>query len=149
MSEDIKLDIQRAHRALAPKPQPNKPPRAIIVNFLRFEVKENVLKTAWRTPLEVEGHRVTFDHNYAAEVAAKRRRYAGIKKILKERGIRFQSPRDTLRVNWTEGFKVYNSAQDAARAMRERGWQVPAPGEERPTPLQRLEAARKWTKIGR
>ena len=74
MSEDIKLDIQRANRALAPKPQPNKPPTATIVNFLRFEVKENVLKTAWRSQLEVECHRVTFDHDYAAEVAAKRRR---------------------------------------------------------------------------
>ena len=40
MSEDIELDIQRAHRALTPKPQPNKPDyiRAIIVNFLMFEV---------------------------------------------------------------------------------------------------------------
>ncbi|KAK1900678.1 Cytotoxicity-associated immunodominant antigen [Dissostichus eleginoides] len=49
MSEDIKLEIQRAHRALALNPQPDKFPRAIIVNFLRFEVKENVIKTAWRT----------------------------------------------------------------------------------------------------
>ncbi|KAF0035384.1 hypothetical protein F2P81_013142 [Scophthalmus maximus] len=48
---------------LAPKPQPNKPPRAIIVNFLRFDVKENVLRTAWRMPVEVEGRRVTFDHD--------------------------------------------------------------------------------------
>ena len=99
--------------------------------------------------LEVEGHRVSFDHDYAAEVAAKRQRYAVNKKNLKERGIRFQSPRDTLRVHWTEGVKVYNGAQDAARAMRERGRQVPDPGGERQTPLRRLEAAPKWTKIRR
>ena len=99
--------------------------------------------------LEVEGHRVSFDHDYAAGVAAKRQRYAVNKKILKERGIRFQPPRDTLRVHWTEGVKVYNSTQDSTRAMRERGRQVPDPGGERQTPLRRLEAAPKWTKIRR
>ena len=57
----------------------------------------------------------------------------GIKTVLKEMGIRFQSPRDTLRVHWTEGVKVYNSAKDAVRAMRERGWPVPDLGEERRT----------------
>ncbi|KAK1875719.1 LINE-1 type transposase domain containing protein 1 [Dissostichus eleginoides] len=149
MSEDIKLEIQRAHRALALNPQPDKFPRAIIVNFLRFEVKENVIKTAWRTVMEVEGRRVTFDHDYSSEVAAKRRKYAGLKRILKDKGIRFQSPMDTLRVYWNEGTMLYKSAQDAARAMRQRGWQVPDSREERPTLLQRLEAARKWTRVRR
>uniref|UniRef100_A0A3Q2XDV2 L1 transposable element RRM domain-containing protein n=1 Tax=Hippocampus comes TaxID=109280 RepID=A0A3Q2XDV2_HIPCM len=117
ISEDIQLEIQRAHRALAPKAQLNKPPRAMIVNFLRFNIKENVLKTAWRTPLQVEGNRVTFDHDYTTEVAAKRREYAGLKKILKEKRIRFQSLMDTLMVHWTEGVKIYNSAQEAAEAI--------------------------------
>ncbi|KAF3847278.1 hypothetical protein F7725_020306, partial [Dissostichus mawsoni] len=131
------------------KPQPDKFPRAIIVNFLRFEVKENVIKTAWRTVMEVEGRRVTFDHDYSSEVAAKRRKYAGLKRILKDKGIRFQSPMDTLRVYWNEGTMLYKSAQDAARAMRQRGWQVPDSREERPTLLQRLEAARNWTRLRR
>ncbi|KAF3854204.1 hypothetical protein F7725_022259 [Dissostichus mawsoni] len=89
MSEDIKLEIQRAHRALALNPQPDKFPRAIIVNFLRFEVKENVIKTAWRTVMEVEGRRVTFDHDYSSEVAAKRRKYAGSREFSKIRGFGF------------------------------------------------------------
>lgn len=147
VAEDVKLEIQRAHRALAPKPQPNKPPRAIIVNFLRFEVKESILRMAWKKTVKVEGQRVTFDQDYAAEVAAKRRKYAGLKRILKENGIRFQSPMDTLRVHWSEGVQVYHSAQDAARAMRLRGWQVPDPGDEGTTLIQRLEAARKWTRV--
>uniref|UniRef100_A0A3Q3DZE8 L1 transposable element RRM domain-containing protein n=1 Tax=Hippocampus comes TaxID=109280 RepID=A0A3Q3DZE8_HIPCM len=101
ISEDIQLEIQRAHRALAPKAQLNKPPRAMIVNFLRFNIKENVLKTAWRTPLQVEGNRVTFDHDYAIEVAAKRREYAGLKKILKEKRIRFGDERVAGAEPWT------------------------------------------------
>ncbi|KAI2654005.1 LINE-1 retrotransposable element ORF1 protein [Labeo rohita] len=45
---DIDLQIQRAHRALLPKPNPNSPPQSIIVNFLQFTVKETVLKLAWQ-----------------------------------------------------------------------------------------------------
>ena len=91
---------------------------------------------------------MSFDQVYAAEVAAKRRKYAGIKTILKRGGFG-SSPQGTQRVHWTEGVKVYNGAQDAARAMRERGWQVPDPGGDRTTPLRGLEAARKWTKTRR
>lgn len=143
------LQIQRAHRALAPKPSENKPARAIIVNFLRFDVKENILKTAWRTKVEVAGQRVTFDHDYSTEVAAKRRNYVGLKRILKEKGLRFQSPMTMLRVHWNDGPKVYNNPQEAARAMRQRGWEVPDQGEDSPTLRQRMETARKWTRVGR
>ncbi|KAG7511888.1 hypothetical protein JOB18_013407 [Solea senegalensis] len=55
---------------------------------------------------------------------------------------------DTLRVHWDDGIKVYNCAQDAARVMRQRGWQVSDPGEEGPGLLQRLEATQKWTRVG-
>lgn len=46
--EDVKMEIQRAHRALALKPRPNKSPSVMINNFLRFEMKENILRTAWK-----------------------------------------------------------------------------------------------------
>ena len=143
------LQIQRAHRAPAPRPAENKPARAIIVNFLSFDVKENVLKTAWKKSVQVAGQRVTFDHDYSTEIAAKRRDYAGLKRILKEKGLRFQSPMATLRIHWSDGTKVYDNPQEAARAMRQRGLEVPVRGEERPTLQQRAGAIRKWTRVGR
>ena len=119
-----KLEMLKAHRALAPKLQwnnktnkPNKPPRAIIVNFLKFEVKENILKTAWQMSVEVERWRVTFDHNYAAEVASKHRKLRRTKENSQREGDSFQSPMDTLRVHSADVIKVYSSAQDAATAM--------------------------------
>ena len=45
---DMDLQIQRAHRALMPRPDADKPPRSIIVNFLQYTVKETVLKEAWK-----------------------------------------------------------------------------------------------------
>lgn len=41
---DMDLQIQRAHRALTPKPDPSKPPRSIVVNFLQYMTKEMILK---------------------------------------------------------------------------------------------------------
>ncbi|KAJ4920563.1 hypothetical protein JOQ06_022124 [Pogonophryne albipinna] len=37
---DTNLQIQRAHRAVARKPERNAPPRSIVVNFLEFTTKE-------------------------------------------------------------------------------------------------------------
>ena len=87
--EGASLQIQRA---LAPRPAPDKNPRAIIVNFLQYQIKEDILKKAWQTKIVIGGKRVTFDHDYPAEVAAKRRNYAGLKRVLKGEEIRFQSP---------------------------------------------------------
>uniref|UniRef100_A0A3B5AS13 L1 transposable element RRM domain-containing protein n=1 Tax=Stegastes partitus TaxID=144197 RepID=A0A3B5AS13_9TELE len=118
LAEDVKLEIQRAHRALALKPPPNKPPRAIIVNCLRFDIKESILRSAWIKEVKVDGQRVTVDQDYAAEVVAKRRKYAGLKRILKENGIRFQSPMDTLRVHWPEGIRVYHTTLSTQRVSK-------------------------------
>lgn len=149
ITEDVKLQIQRAHRVMASRSAPNKNPRAIIVNFLEFQQKEDILKKAWQTKIEIDGKKVTFDHDYPAEVAAKRRDYAGLKRVLKEEGIRFQSPRTALKIHWQEGVKTYDSPQEAARAMEERGLQVDGLVEEQVMlPEQQLEAAFKWRRVG-
>lgn len=148
LDEDASLQIQRAHRALAQRPAPDKNPRAIIVNFLQYQTKEDILKKAWQTKIEIGGKRVTFDHDYPAEVAAKRRSYAGLKRVLKGEGIRFQSPLTALRVHWQGGVQTYGSPQEAARAMKEKGMKVDGLTEEQPTLEQRLETAFKWRRVG-
>lgn len=45
----------------------NKNPRAIIVNLLQYQQKEDILKKAWQTKIKIEGKRVTFDHDEASE----------------------------------------------------------------------------------
>lgn len=139
IGEDVSLQIQHAHRALAPKPAQNKNPRAIIVNFLQYQQKEDILKKAWQTKIEIEGKRVTFDHDYSAEVATKRCDDAGLKRVLKEEGIRFQSPRTALRIHWQEGVQTYESPQEAVQVMKEKGLKVDGLVEEQPQ--QQLESA--------
>ncbi|KAG7504113.1 hypothetical protein JOB18_000732 [Solea senegalensis] len=48
LSDGVNLEIQRAQRASVSKPNPNAPPRSVIVNFLRFEIEEMVLKSVWK-----------------------------------------------------------------------------------------------------
>lgn len=130
LPEGTELHIQRAHCALAQKPSPNAPPRSIIVNFLKFETKEMILKTAWKKKIQVGNKQIFFDHDYPAEVVQKRRSYVGIKKVLKEKQIRFQTPLTKIRIHWSNGVKTYDSAVEAARAMRERGYITDPPGDD-------------------
>ena len=45
----------------------------------------------------IEGRHLSFDHDYATEVIQKRKTYTGIKRLLKEKGIRFQTPLEKMR----------------------------------------------------
>ncbi|KAF3837682.1 hypothetical protein F7725_009450 [Dissostichus mawsoni] len=103
---DTNLQIQRAHRAVARKPERNAPPRSIVVNFLEFNIKEKVLKKAWEKNILMEGRRLSFDHDYATEVVLKRKVYVGIKRVLKEKNIRFQAPLDRMRIHWDLGTRT-------------------------------------------
>lgn len=148
---DTKLHIQRAHRALARKPERNVPPRSIVVNFLEFITKEMVLKKAWGKKIIIEERRLSFDHDYATEVVQKRKAYAGIKRVLKEKGVRFQTPLDRMRIHWDSGVRTYDSARDAAQELRRRGHDVEMPScsaVELDTEMERLLRAGAWQRTG-
>lgn len=139
LTADKSLQIQRAHRALARKPEQNQPPRSIVVHFLEFNTKEAVLKKAWGKKIMMEGRRLSFDHAYATEVIQKRKAYTGIKRLLKERGIRFQTPLDKMRIHWDSGTRTYESAQDAAQELRKRGYSVEMTGSSAADPSREME----------
>ena len=122
LPDGTELNIMRAHRALAPKPKDSTaPPRSIVANFLRFDIKEMVLRKAWDTEVKVDGRRVGFDHDYPPEVVKLRKDYIPLKKILKQEGIGFSSPFTKLRVQWPEGTKTYMNAGEAAREIHAKG----------------------------
>lgn len=148
LSEDEELHIQQAHRALAPKPNANAAPRSIIVNFLKFETKEMILKKAWKTKILMGNKQIYFDHDYPAEVVQKRKTYNGIKKVLKENGIRFQTPLTRIRIHWSSGIKMYHSAREASLDMKERGYGVDPPGDDgRPAAEGRRRAVADWQRV--
>ncbi|KAK1904225.1 LINE-1 type transposase domain containing protein 1 [Dissostichus eleginoides] len=139
--------IQRAHRAVARKPERNAPPRSIVVNFLEFNIKEKVLKKAWEKNILMEGRRLSFDHDYATEVVLKRKVYVGIKRVLKEKNIRFQTPLDRMRIHWDSGTHTYDSAQE----VRRRGFSVEIPdrnASELYPEIEHLQQTNTWQRVG-
>ncbi|KAF3835653.1 hypothetical protein F7725_028211 [Dissostichus mawsoni] len=148
---DTNLQIQRAHRAVARKLERNAPPRSIVVNFLEFNIKEKVLKKAWEKKILMEGRRLSFDHDYATEVVLKRKAYVGIKRVLKEKNIRFQTPLDRMRIHWDSGTRTYDSAQDAAQELRRRGFSVEIPdrnASELYPEIENLHQTKTWQRVG-
>lgn len=144
------LQIQWAHRALMPKPDADKPPRSIVVNFLQYTVKETVLKEAWKKKIHYQNQPLFFDHDYVAEVIRKRKEYNGIKKALKEKGIRFQTPLTKIRIHWETGPRTYESAQEAAEELHRRGIMAESPrrGAARTGTEERLQQALPWQLTG-
>lgn len=151
LTADISLQSQRTHRAFTRKPEWNQPPRSIVVNFLEFNTKEAVLKKAWGKKIKIEGRCLLFDHDYATEVIQKHKAYTGIKRLLKEKGIRFQTPLDKMRIHWDSGTRIYESAQDAAKELRKRGYSVELPGSSAADPSREMEQllwAPTWQRAG-
>ena len=122
---DTDLSIQRAHRALAPKRANGQPPRSIVINFLRFDVKEKVLSKAWEKKVVNFGeHRIYFDHDHTDKVLKIRRSYGEIKRALNKATprIQFKTPYTRMRIHWpNEGWETYYTAEEAADAARRRG----------------------------
>uniref|UniRef100_A0AAR2LCR7 L1 transposable element RRM domain-containing protein n=1 Tax=Pygocentrus nattereri TaxID=42514 RepID=A0AAR2LCR7_PYGNA len=88
------LRIERAHRALVPKPPGSQGrPRSIVAQFSSHRTKEEVLRKAWQKK-EVFCNNVRFyvDHDYPPAVLKKRSEYSEAKKVLKEKKIKFQTP---------------------------------------------------------
>lgn len=148
LPDGMSLQIQRAHRALTQKPGPDATPRSIVINFQQYDVKETVLKLAWKKKIHLNNKPIFFDHDYAYEVMEKRRAYGGIKKVLKEKGIRFQTPFTRIRIHWSTGPRTYEDAHQAAQELRARGMEVsaarvdPAPNLE-----ERIQKAFPWQRV--
>ncbi|KAK7945540.1 hypothetical protein WMY93_001268 [Mugilogobius chulae] len=126
LTSSLDLHIERAHRALAAAPPEGAPPRSIIVRFLSYKTKDEVLKKAWQSKGFLwKGKQVNVDHDYAPDVLKQRQTYAEAKRVLKQRGIRFQTPFPAkLRVFYPDGTKLYNTAEDATKEMSEKGLPV-------------------------
>lgn len=123
---DRELYVERAHRALVPKPGTNAKPRSIIVKFLRYRTKEEVIRKAWAKKEILMGEqKIYFDHDYPPAVLQKRKDYSQVKKVLKEKKIRFQTPYPArLRVYYEEGVHTYHTAEEAYTDMVKKGFRV-------------------------
>ncbi|KAI4817805.1 hypothetical protein KUCAC02_011181 [Chaenocephalus aceratus] len=122
----FELRVERAHRALMPKPPGEVSPRSIVVKLSSYRTKEELLRLAWqKRGFQHLERRVNLDHDYAPDVLRKRKAYAEAKTVLRLRKIRFQTPFPArFRVFYEEGIIVYGSAEEATEDMTKRGLPV-------------------------
>lgn len=120
------LQIQKAYRASATPPPDGSQPRSILVKFLCYTVKEEVLRLAWQKKgLVWHNSKISLDHDYPPEIMARRREYAEVRRILKEKNLRFRTIYPArLKVFYEEGTKIYSTVEDATADMASRGFPV-------------------------
>lgn len=125
--QDTQIKIERAHRALGPKPaNAQSKPRSIIVKFASYKVKEEVIRRAWQKgQVQYNNERFYVDHDYPPAIIKKRAEYNQAKKILKERKIKFQTPYPAkLRVFYGDETCLYQTETEATSDMASRGLPV-------------------------
>lgn len=86
LSSDLNLEIERAHRSLAPAPGVNDPPRSVLVRFLRYSDRERILQAALKKRhITHDDKQIRFYQDLSADVMKKRREFDAVKKILVDR----------------------------------------------------------------
>lgn len=83
----LKLDepplLDRAHRALGPKPKTGAPPRPLLVRVHYFHIKEKMLRQAGaNTPLLFQGKKISIFPDFTPAVAKKRSEFTSVKRLL-------------------------------------------------------------------
>lgn len=149
IADTTTLQIERAHRSLGPKPPLHAQPRSIIVKFASFRTKEMVLRKAWQKKgLMLEETRINVDNDYPPRLLQKRKEYAEARKVLKERGIKFQTLFPArLKVKYQEGDKIYDTVEEATKDLAKRGFNI-VPVKQPETMMERLQKL-SWQRSGR
>lgn len=123
LPDDMEINIERAHRSLAAKPKDRTaPPRAIIVRFLDYKVKDYVIRQAWKQKTTYEGQNIYFNQDYTAEVQKKRKQVRDVIKKLKEKNVKAQSPYPAqLKIFLDSGTKTFTTLTEAAPMLKDMG----------------------------
>ncbi len=78
--------LARAHRTLAARPAEGQRPRAFVICFHRFDVKEDILRRAIQTKqLKFKEQTVYIFPDFPPEIAKKRAAYYDVKRVLRSR----------------------------------------------------------------
>lgn len=126
ISTSTDLKIERAHQAPVPQPPSDAHPRSILVRFLSFITKEDVIRLAWQKKgFLFRNKKISLDHDYAPGILNKRREFGEARRVLKLHKIRFQMLfLAHQRVFYEDGTTIYESVEEATEDIERRGMQV-------------------------
>ncbi|XP_053556210.1 probable ATP-dependent RNA helicase DDX60 [Bombina bombina] len=91
VDQSTEIEIERAHRALRPKPKADNPPRDVIVAFLRFPEKDKILKEAAKQPtFKFQGNVVHFYQDLSTRTLQRRGTLRPLTSLLRKHGIQYR-----------------------------------------------------------
>lgn len=84
-------EIERAHRSLAPKPRFGAPPRPMIVRFLRFQTREDILRLSREHgELRYKESKILIFPDFSVELKKRRDQFKSVKAELHGAGVKFR-----------------------------------------------------------
>ncbi|RXN18146.1 LINE-1 type transposase domain-containing 1 [Labeo rohita] len=84
-------EIERAHRSLAPKPRSGVPPRPMIVRFLRFQMREEILRLSREHgELHYKESKILIFPDFSAELKKRRDQFKSVKADLHGADVKFR-----------------------------------------------------------
>lgn len=115
------FETERAHRSLAPMPNPNEPPRTVIICFLRSSARDKVLQVAKeKRGIEWEGGRLSFFEDLTRELAEKRKTFVPVKRRLYELNVRHRLVYPaTLIFTWKGQKKTFRDSAEAEKFVKD------------------------------
>ncbi|XP_064417918.1 T-complex protein 11-like protein 2 isoform X6 [Latimeria chalumnae] len=128
-----RLEIERAHRALRPRPGPGERPRIIIAKFLRYQDKVNTLRRARELgSLTFENNRLFLFPDLSADLQVKRREFTEARWLCHSLQLPFFLLYPAkLRVPLDSGVKFFTDPGEAVRFLQQIPEQRPGTRTER------------------
>lgn len=117
------FEIERAHRSMAPMPDPDKPPRTILIRFLRSPARDKVLQVCKeKRGIEWEGCKLSFFEDLTRELAEKRKEFAPVKRRLQELNVKHRLVYPaTLIFTWKGQKKTFKDWKEADEFIHRNG----------------------------
>lgn len=117
--QEQNLELERAHRSLAPKPSQGS--RPFIIRFHKYTTKELVLQWAKKNRnISYQGHPVRIFEDFSATLAKKRASFNKVKSQLYKDGIRFGLLYPArLRVTVNGLTRIFDTAEEAEHFYQE------------------------------
>ena len=116
-------EIERAHRALRPIPDPGRPPQHIFIRFLRWSNRDEVLKTlaAAKGKLTWDGHDLRIFQDLPMEIQRQRESYKELRSALRQRNLRygFLYPARLI-VTINEETFIFKEHKEAEKVLKEK-----------------------------
>uniref|UniRef100_A0AAV2KR23 LINE-1 type transposase domain-containing protein 1 n=1 Tax=Knipowitschia caucasica TaxID=637954 RepID=A0AAV2KR23_KNICA len=114
-------EIERCHRSLAPRPDPDKPPRIILVRFLKYIAREKVLAAAKKKKgIQWDGCRLSLFEDMTKERSARRKVFSPVMKMLWQHQVKHTLAHPAiLRFTWRGQRLSFTDAKEAESFVRE------------------------------